>query len=87
MEQIDPLVERLAKWLELRHKSHHHNFNDHASDLLRALSEPLPDGTRIVRTDREQTLPKVPTGVGYCVHMQEDMLAAGWLKCGPLERE
>ncbi len=28
----------------------------------------------------DQTLPKVPSGVGYCKNMQEDMLKAGWVR-------
>lgn len=37
-----------------------------------------------VRVESEnQRLPKVPSGVGYCVRMQKDMIADGFVRCEP----
>ncbi len=108
MEQIDPLVERVAAVLYERtriresvygqqslpewkmcHDSAQSSWRVVAEEFIKALSEPLPDGTRLVRTKANQTLPKNPFPVGSPEFMAFscDMLNAGWLKCGPVAKE
>ena len=102
MNEVDPLVERLAKllcqsyltldtWRDLG-ETRREYWRGKVRMFLRELSEPLPDGTRVVRTAADQTLPVCTNAASYAeklaiAAMGKAVEDAGWLKCGPLVKE
>lgn len=50
--------------------------------IAKNLVPPLPDGSRIVRTDPDQSLSESFDAID-----KANLNYAGWLKCGPLVRE
>jgi hypothetical protein len=92
-KQIDPLVEMVAKVVAANVLVKYQpvfpfDCRDISHQVLQALSEWTgEDGSKVVRTDPDQTLPENHLPTDHCLNPiigQIDMKAAGWVKVLPL---
>lgn len=57
-----------------------HKWAERATKAEGELEKIREEAKNYVRLDKDQSLPKVPSGVGYCRNMQQDMLKANFRK-------